>query len=90
MHRIRIIFGSWIRICIRIRVKRWIWTQIRIKVTIQKLERLNVEPWRAVDTHTGGLEAQEWSPGGSVDQWSQILITLKRRWIRKDPDADSH
>jgi hypothetical protein len=41
--RIRIVFASWIRICIR--AKSWI--RIRIKVKIQKLKRLITEPWRA-------------------------------------------
>jgi hypothetical protein len=44
----------WIRI--RIRVKSRI--RIRILVEIQELWRLNMEPWRAVDTHNGGVEAQ--------------------------------
>ncbi len=47
-------FGSWIRI--RMRVKGWI--RIRIKVKIEKLERLRIEPWRVVDAHNRGLEAQ--------------------------------
>ncbi len=31
-----------------------------------------MEPWRTIDAHNGG----KWSPGGSVDQWSQMLFTL--------------
>jgi hypothetical protein len=50
--RIRIIHGSGIRI--RIRVKSWI--RIRNKVKIQKLLRLIIQPWRAVDAHNRGLE----------------------------------
>ncbi len=49
--RIRFIFGS----LIRIRVKSWI--QIRIKNRIQQLERQNMELWRAVYAHNGGVEA---------------------------------
>jgi hypothetical protein len=50
-----------------------------------------MEPWRAVDAHSGGVEAQKWSPGGSVDQWSQIRIALMESRIRirmkvSDPD----
>ncbi len=44
------------RIRIGIRVKSWI--RIRIKSEIQKLYRPKIEPWRAVDAHNGGLEAQ--------------------------------
>jgi hypothetical protein len=46
--------GPWIRI--RIVVKSWI--RIRIKVKIQKLSRLKIEPWRAVDVNNGGFEVQ--------------------------------
>jgi hypothetical protein len=35
-----------------------------------------------MDAHNGGVEAQKWSPGGSVNQWSQIRITLMRIRIR--------
>jgi hypothetical protein len=35
-------------------MKRWI--QVRIKVTVQELKRLKMEPWRAVDAHNGGAE----------------------------------
>jgi hypothetical protein len=49
-------------------VKSWIRIQIRIKVRI--------EPWRAVDAHNGGLEAQNKAMG------SQIPFTLKGSWIR--------
>jgi hypothetical protein len=43
-----------------------------------------MEPWRAVGAHNGGLEAQQWSPGGlKTKQGSQIRITLMRSriWI---------
>jgi hypothetical protein len=50
---ISIIFGSWIRI--RLRMKSWI--PIRIKVKIQKLQRLKKEPWRVVDAHNEGMVA---------------------------------
>jgi hypothetical protein len=49
---IRIVFGSWIRI--RIRVKSWI--RIHINIKIQELLRLKMKPWRAVDAQNGGLE----------------------------------
>jgi hypothetical protein len=32
--------------------------RIRIKVNIQELNRLKMEPWRAVDANNGGVEAQ--------------------------------
>jgi hypothetical protein len=32
--------------------------RIRIKVNIQELNRLTMEPWRAVDANKGGVEAQ--------------------------------
>jgi hypothetical protein len=35
-----------------------------------------------MNAHNRGLEAQKWSPGGSIDQSSQIPITLKRSRIR--------
>jgi hypothetical protein len=37
-----ILFGSWIRIQIRIRVKNWILIRIRIEVKNQELSRLNL------------------------------------------------
>ncbi len=40
-----------------------------------------MEQWRAKETFHGGVEAQ-WSPGGSVDQWSQVHITLMMSRIR--------
>jgi hypothetical protein len=52
--RIRIIFGSWIRN--RIALKSWI--RIRNKAKIQKLLRLKIEQWMAVDAHKRGLEAR--------------------------------
>jgi hypothetical protein len=43
-----------------------------------------MEPWRAVNAHNGGVEAQmePWKP---VEQWSQVGITLmsSRIQIRK-------
>ncbi len=43
---IRNTFGSWIRIRIN-----------RIRIHIKaKIQRLKIEPWRAVDAHNGGLE----------------------------------
>jgi hypothetical protein len=54
--RIRNIFGSWIHIQISNREKSW--TRIRIKFKILKIYRHKIEPWRAVDAHNGGLEAQ--------------------------------
>jgi hypothetical protein len=43
--RIRIsnIFGSWIRILVRVKS----WTRIRIKV--KRLQKLKLEPWSAID-----------------------------------------
>jgi hypothetical protein len=43
-------FGS------RIRIKFESW--IRIVLKIQKLFKLNMELWRAVDANSGGVEAQ--------------------------------
>ncbi len=37
-----------------------------------------MEPWRAVDTHNEGVGALNRVLEGSVDQWSQICITLIR------------
>jgi hypothetical protein len=39
---ILIVFGSWIR--------------IRINIKIQELLRLKMKPWRAVDAQNGGVE----------------------------------
>jgi hypothetical protein len=75
--RIFIIFGSWIWIRIRIRVNSGIQIrikvkckiQIRIKVKTQKLWKLKMEQWRAmeqwrvVDAHSGGVEAQKGAEG---------------------------
>jgi hypothetical protein len=36
-----------------------------------------MEPWRAADAYSGGLESKKWSPGGSIDQWPHT-----------DPDPD--
>ncbi len=41
-----------------------------------------MEPWRAVDAHNGGVEAQIQSNGGSVDPRLQICITMIRSRIR--------
>ncbi len=80
--RIRIIFGS--RIQIRIRTK--VTSRIQSAASRSKGESgsalLKTEPWRAMDAHKGGVEAQKWNPGGSVCQWSQILISLTRSRIR--------
>jgi hypothetical protein len=63
----RIIFGSKIRINIRvksrIRIKVKSRIRIRIKVEIQELWRLTMEPGRAVEAHNGGVKAQN----GAVD-----------------------
>jgi hypothetical protein len=66
-----------LRIRIRMRVKSRI--RIRIEVRIQKLWRLRIEPWRAEDAHNGGTK---WSRVGSLDQWSQICLTLMTSRIR--------
>ncbi len=71
-NRIRMIFGSWSWIQIRIGVKRLI--RIRIKVKLQELQSRGRSQWRR-----GG---SIWSPGVSVDQWSQIRIILMRSRIR--------
>jgi hypothetical protein len=63
--RIRVIFGSWIRI--RIRVESWIRIRIREKL----------DP----DARNGILEAQNGPEVYTVDQWSQIPITLMRSRI---------
>jgi hypothetical protein len=47
-----------IQIQISIRVKSCIRIRIGTKVKVQKLKRLKIELWRAVDAHNGGLEAQ--------------------------------
>jgi hypothetical protein len=61
--------------------KSWIRIRIRIKDRIQKLKRLKIEPWRAVDAHKRGLEARNGALDG-IYQWSQIPITLMRSRIR--------
>jgi hypothetical protein len=38
-----------------------------------------MELWKALDAHKGGVEAKN---GGSVNQWSQICMTLMRCRIR--------
>jgi hypothetical protein len=35
---------------------------IRIRVTIQEIKWLKMEPWRVVDAHNGGMEAQKFYP----------------------------
>jgi hypothetical protein len=74
------------RIQIRIEVTSWIW--IRIKVKIYKLFRGSraVEGRGRSQWRPGG---SKWSPGGSVDQWSQIAITLMRSRIRIRIEAKS-
>jgi hypothetical protein len=47
-----------IQIQISIRVKSCIRIRIGTKVKIQKLKRLEIELWRAVDAHNGCLKAQ--------------------------------
>jgi hypothetical protein len=68
--RIRTIFGSWIRNC--------------IKVKIQKLYSHRIEPERAVDAHNGGLEGiDHWSQIPITLNWSQIRIRIEvKSWIR--------
>jgi hypothetical protein len=34
-----------------------------------------MEPLRVVDAHNGSVEAKIRSPGGPVNQWSQIYMT---------------
>ncbi len=51
--RIHIILGSLIRIRIRTKAKNLI--RIRNKF---KAQELKMEPWRAVNAHNGGMEAQ--------------------------------
>ncbi len=66
-----------LRILIRVDIHyfvSWIRIQIRNKVKIQELHRQKMEPWRAVDAHNGGEEAQNVLRGGSVDHWAQIRI----------------
>jgi hypothetical protein len=41
-----------------------------------------LESWRAEDAHKWMPGFSKWSPGGSVEQWSQIAITLMRSSIR--------
>jgi hypothetical protein len=48
-----IFLGSWIRIHISEKLDMDPDPQVKI----QKLQRFKLEPWRAVDAHTGGLEA---------------------------------
>jgi hypothetical protein len=49
--------------------------RIRIKIKIQEIERFKMKPWRAVE-----LTMEAWMlemiPEGSLDQLSQILLTL--------------
>ncbi len=54
--RICIVLGSWIR--------------IRIRVKIQELKRLKIEPWRAVDAHNVGVEDKN----GALEAVLQIRI----------------
>jgi hypothetical protein len=48
------------------------------------MQRIKMEPLRSVDAHNGGVWAQYGAAEGlySVDQWSQIRITLLRSRIR--------
>ncbi len=58
---------SYIRIRIEIKIQELIYTQIGAVESRPQ--------WR--------LGRSKWSPGGSVDQWLQICITLKNeKWIR--------
>ncbi len=61
---------------IRIRIILGSLIRIPTEVKIQQIWRVKLEPWRAVGAHNEGLE---WSLGRSVDQWSQIHITLMSR-----------
>ncbi len=53
--RIRISGENWIRIQIRIRVKSWVRSEIMFKF---RTFRAQIQPWRDVNTHNGGMEAQ--------------------------------
>jgi hypothetical protein len=46
-----------------------------------------MEPWRDLDAHNGGVEAQN---GAVVATWSQILITLMRNSIVSKVKTDQH
>jgi hypothetical protein len=77
----RIIFGSCIRI--RIRVKSWI--RIRVRVKSRNSEALEAQN-RAVDAHNGGLEGSSGALEG--------LQTSGRRFLslngEQDPDPHSY
>jgi hypothetical protein len=68
-------------------VKSWI--RIRIKVKIQELSRLNMEPWRAVDAQNGGVcitfmrRRIQIRIRILIEVNSRIRIRIKvKRWIR--------
>jgi hypothetical protein len=44
--------------------------------------RLKMEPWRALEAHNGGVEAQQGARKYVYQWWSQIHITLMRNRIR--------
>jgi hypothetical protein len=46
------------------------WIRLRIEIKIQQLQKLKVDPWRAVDANMGGVEGTKWRRRGSLDQWS--------------------
>jgi hypothetical protein len=58
------------------------WIRISIKVQVQKLYRLKIEPWRAGTLTMKAPGGSKWRPGGSVCQRKQIPITLKKSLIR--------
>ncbi len=60
-HQIRIIFSSWIRIFIKVKI------QNVLKAQNRAVEGCGRSQWRP-----GGWK---WSPGGCIDQWLQISIT---------------
>jgi hypothetical protein len=78
--RICLVFGSWILVRIRIG-------------EMQKLSRLKMQPWKAMDTQNGGVEVHKGGLEGSLDHWSQIRITLMRSriwiWIQIDIEVNS-
>jgi hypothetical protein len=55
------------------------WIRIRIKVKTQQPWRIKIEPGTLT---MEALRGSKWSPGRSVDQWSQICFTLMRSRIR--------
>jgi hypothetical protein len=90
---ISITVGNFIRILIRIRVKKWI--RIRVKVKVQELYRLKTEPRRAVDAHNEAMEGL-WTSGRTFVSPLRNRIRIRghikiKRWTRiRNPERSSY